>query len=576
MENNSKKNSFLSALFFAKEVSGISSGREKNHFLNRFNKFTDGIMKSLAYTSARAIGFFFLSFGILSLIMNLAKYYFADNPVVELTTLIICAAFVLVGVPLIFVDKPLSIMLQDFIITDYIFFEFFSIKRMRRDEKIKTIPNLVAIIVGLILAILAFLFGVEFVLLVLGLLIFATVSFVSAEFPFLFTLLILPYTSLFPNPDLSLLGLLILTLISFFRKVILGKRVYVFGISDVLIFLFAFCIFMFGVIGGGDILNDKNLIYFVFSLAYIPTANMIVNRRLADCAVEAVLASATPVALYSLIVHILRLSGVDSVSYNAIGSGEAVAALLLVATAFSLFHIPHKKGAQKVVAIIELILYLSSLLTSTLLPVLIILPIFFIAFAIIFRTRTSKVWALFLFLVPGCIFLLPNSVLSSISGIFQMNLTLPEMRQQLISLVEIFFENIFLGYDYSHDASIIFINTPIAIGLRFGIFAVVIIALILLLRLRQFSLYDSYLRSSSSLLRLSNMTFLAMMSLLMLGWFNDVSADLSIYALFSLVFGMSTASLRISKNEYEDRQRYFGDNSRVDSSDADITLKNWY
>ena len=120
MENNQKKHSFLSALFFAKEISGISSGREKNHFLNRFNKFSDGIMKSLAYTSARTIGFFFLSFGILSLLMNLLKYYFAENPIVELTTLIICAAFVLVGVPLIFVEKPLCIMLQDFVITDYI------------------------------------------------------------------------------------------------------------------------------------------------------------------------------------------------------------------------------------------------------------------------------------------------------------------------------------------------------------------------------------------------------------------------------------------------------------------------
>ena len=576
MENNQKKHSFLSALFFAKEISGISSGREKNHFLNRFNKFSDGIMKSLAYTSARTIGFFFLSFGILSLLMNLLKYYFAENPIVELTTLIICAAFVLVGLPLIFVEKPLCIMLQDFVITDYIFFEFFSIKRMRRDEKIKTIPTLVAIIVGLLLAILAFLLGVEPVLLVFGLLIFAIVSFVSPEFPFLFIVLILPYTSLFPNPDFILSGLLILTLISFFRKVRLGKRVYVFGISDVLIFLFALIIFIFGIVGKGEIAANKNLIYFVFSLAYIPTSNRIVNRRLADCAVEAVLASATPVAAYSLIVHILRLMGVSTVSYDAIGSGVAVASLLLVATAFALFYIPHKKGAKKAVTITELILYLLSLLTSSIVPVLIVLPIFFVAFAIVFRLRSSKIWVILLFLLPGVVFLLPADMLYSISSFFSMELTLPEMRQQLVYSIEIFFKNAFLGVDYTADSTLMFVNTPIVIGLRFGIFAVVIIALILLLRLRQFSLYDGYLRSSSSLLRLSNMTFLAMMALLMLGWFADVSMDMSVYALFFLVFGMSTASLRISKNEYEDRQRYFGDNRRVDSSDADITLKKWY
>lgn len=573
MENNQKKPRFLSALFFAKEISGISSGREKKHFLSRFNKLIDSIMKSLAYTSSRAIGFFFLSFGLLSLIMNLSKYYFADNSTVKLTTLIICASFVVVGVPLVFIEKPLCIMLQDFVITDYIFFEFFSIKRMRRDEKIKTIPNLVAIIIGLILAILALLFSVESVLLIFGLVIFATVSFVSPEFPFLFTVLILPYVSVFPTPDFILAVLLAFTLFSFFRKVRLGKRVYVFGISDVLIFVFALVVFVFGIVGKGEATVRENLAYFIFSLAYIPTANMIVNRRLGDCAVDAVLASATPVAIYSLIVHIMRLMGVADASYDLIGSGESVAALLLVASAFALFCIPHMKGAKRVVTIVELIFYMASLLTSNLVPVLIILPVFFVTFAIVFKLGSSKVWALFLFLLPGAVFLLPPSVLASISSFFSMNVTLPEMRGQLIYSIELFIKNAFLGVDYSSDTALLFTNTPIGIGLRFGVFALAIITLILFLRLRQLTLYDGYLRSSSSLLRLSSMTFLAMMSLLMLGWFTDVSKDMSIYALFFLIFGMSTASLRISKNEYEDRLRYFGDNRSVDSSDADITLK---
>ena len=573
MENNQKKPRFMSALFFAKEISGISSGREKTHFLNKFNKLTDSIMKSLAYTSSRAIGFFFLSFGLLSLIMNLSKYYFAENPVVELTTLIICAIFVVVGIPLFFIEKPLCIMLQDFVITDYIFFEFFSIKRMRRDEKIETIPNLVAIILGLIFAIPAFLVSVEFVLLALGLVIFAIMAFVSPEFPFLFTVLILPYISIFPFSNYILTGLLVLTLISFFRKVKLGKRVYVFGISDVLIFVFALVIFIFGIVGKGDATIEENLVYFIFSLAYIPAANMIVNRRLGDCAVEAVLASAVPVAIYSLAVHILRLMGAVDASYHLIGSSASVASILFVASAFALFYIPHSKGLKRAVTVVELVVYLAALLTSGLVPVLIILPVFVVAFIVVFRLGLSKNWALLLFLLPGCVFLLPASVLNSISTFFSMNVTLAEMRGQLLYSAELFIKNAFVGVDYSTDSLLIFTNTPIGIGLRFGVFAIVIITLILFLRFRQLSLYDSYLRSSSSLLRLSNMSFLAMMSLLMIGWFTDVSADMSIYALFFLIFGMSTASLRISKNEYEDRLRYFGDNRSVESSDADITLK---
>ena len=49
------------------------------------------------------------------------------------------------------------------------------------------------------------------------------------------------------------------------------------------------------------------------------------------------------------------------------------------------------------------------------------------------------------------------------------------MRQQLVYSIEIFFKNAFLGVDYTADSTLMFVNTPIVIGLRFGIFAVVII-----------------------------------------------------------------------------------------------------
>ncbi len=573
MENNQKKRRFLSALFFAKEISGVSTGREKNHFLNRLNKLTDAIMKSLAYTSARAIGFAFLSFGLLSLIMNLSKYYFADNPTVELATLIMCAAFVVVGVPLVFIDKPLSIMLQDFIVTDYIFFEFFSIKRMRRDEKIKTIPNIVAIVIGLALATLAFFFSVEYVLISIAVLIFATISFVSPEFPFLFSVLILPYISALPFSDFYLAGLLVLTIVSFFRKVMLGKRVYIFGISDVLIFVFALVIFIFGIVGKGDMAVRENMIYFIFALAYIPAANMIVNRRLVECATDAVLASATPISIFAIVVHIAALANPASgVSYEVFASAEAITAYIFVAAAFALFYIPHLKGGKRALVVIQLMLFLIALLTSMLAPVLIILPPFVLSYVFISRSRSSRVWVLLLFLLPGVIFFLPAGALDAISSAFSMPVAFSEMSEQLLYSFRLFLENMFFGVDYTLDGALYFTNTPIGIGLRFGVLAIIIITIIIFLRLRQLSLYDSYLRSSS-LLSLSNMTFLAMVSLLMLGWFADVSANMSIYVLFFLVFGMSTASLRISKSEYEDRLRYFGDNRSVDSSDADITLK---
>lgn len=569
MQNKGKR-TVASALFFAKEISGLSTGFGKNHILTRIGNLIARISKSITYTGTRTVGCASLAFGLFSLIMHLAKYYFEDNPTVELSTLVISAAVAIIGAPLLFIDKPLCIALQDFALTDFIFFEFLSIKRTGRGERVRTLPPIVGIVLGAALAVVAFFLPIGYVLLGVGSVIFVAITLGSPEFAFLSTVLVLPYAQLVPYSDVILASILGLTIFSFLRKAHLGKRVYVFGISDAVIYLRIVLVLGFGVIGGG-IPASESWQYAVFALGYIPAANMIVNRRLADCAVNAVLVSAVPISVYAIVMYIISLAGGSFAPMAGfMTSSASLATYLLVAAALAFVYIGSRSGVSKVLVGGVLCLCLLGIFTTQAAPVLIVLPVALIAYAIIKWRGAPKELLIIPFAMPLAVFFLPMSYLYRISDVFGLNPTLPELRAGLVDSFSSFGENLFgVG---TTDAAELLTNTPLGIACRFGIAVVAVVALVLILRMRQLSVYEGYLETSSHQ-NLSSMTALALFCMLAMGYFYDVHSNPKMLLLFFTVFGMSTASLRISRREYEDRLGYFGDTSSFESSDADIALR---
>ena len=215
-----KENSFLFNLVtYGKEISGFASNTMRHPIISAIGKIAGGLVKRLLYTSTKVYGYFLESFGVVSLLLHLAKYYFQDNPDVRLSTLILSAVLALIGIPLIFIDKPLCIALQEFSFTDYLLFEFFSIKRMRGEDSVKTLHTPFGIILGLIPAIFAFFFPIEYVLLVMAAILVATVSIVSPEFLFILLVMAIPYVRFLPYGELTLASAVLLLLLSFFSIV---------------------------------------------------------------------------------------------------------------------------------------------------------------------------------------------------------------------------------------------------------------------------------------------------------------------------------------------------------------------
>jgi aconitase A len=75
---------------------------------------------------------------------------------------------------------------------------------------------------------------------------------ISPEFSFISSILVCPYATLIPNSSWLLSALAILTVLSFARKVTVGKRVYSIEIYDVLMLLLVTSVLLAGVILGGS------------------------------------------------------------------------------------------------------------------------------------------------------------------------------------------------------------------------------------------------------------------------------------------------------------------------------------
>ena len=106
-------------LFASKEVGGMGN---VNFLRGKFVRGINILGRCLSYSSTRSYGCFLLSFGIMSLLLGLGEYYFYSQSQVASTSLLISLAIALVAIPLLVFDKPMCIAVQDFPVTDRIFF----------------------------------------------------------------------------------------------------------------------------------------------------------------------------------------------------------------------------------------------------------------------------------------------------------------------------------------------------------------------------------------------------------------------------------------------------------------------
>ena len=210
--------------------------KTRRRSVRRTINLANALLDTFAYTSTRSYGLFLISFGLLSFIVHSIKNYTLGEQI-PLYVIIASVAILLLGIPLVCFDKQFAIALQDFSLTDAIFFEFFCLKRIHRidpnarradGKSVLLIKPYVALILGLLCASFTAVVPMWIIMLSIGSIVYLFLTFVSPEFSFFATILMMPYITYFDFSDFLLASLVGLTFISFVVKVALGKRVYCF------------------------------------------------------------------------------------------------------------------------------------------------------------------------------------------------------------------------------------------------------------------------------------------------------------------------------------------------------------
>lgn len=580
--------------FYAKKISGTMQALE----VSRPLRLARRISRALCYLPCRIFGAFFLSLGLVTLLSHFALYYFGHGADV-FVPLVIGVLQTLLSVILLISEKPLAIALQEGRLLEYLFFDFFCFKRVHRAQPATKASPFAAVLLGIVLAALGFFITPQLLAAVLFGLIFLLLSLASPEFPFFLTLLLLPLLPLLKHPTAALCLLVLVSALSFARKVYKGNRVLAIEQYDLLVLLFALFYLVSGIFHGGRASTLAAAEFAVLSLGYTLASNLITNPRLARRAVGALLFSSVPVSLLAIYQYVFGLAQnrwLDE-SFEGLISGRVtstfdnpniLAVYLLAVTVIAFGFLCEGDGASgKFLYGICFALSLTALVFTwcrgAWLALLITIPTYL---CLRFMHRPGILLSL-IFLIPLGLYLMPEALqqrLLSVMDLADSSIAyrLSIFRSSLSMLYDNLFFGIGLGADefyerfrpYAEEGVIAphSHNLLLQIGCEAGVFALLCFILLFFTRMRHLSVYGGRYIRRGSMRTVTVFGTVALFALLIFGMTDYIWFAPSMFYLFFFLFGMGSASLRIAKEEEDDRLNYYGDARRADSSVIDVNI----
>ena len=576
--------------FCVETVTGSANRVSITRLGKYINRFSDKITRLLSYTQSRTYGALLCVFGLLSLVIHFVKDYVGGYGELSISTIVIGSVISLLSIPFFVSDKPLSVALQNNTITDYVFFEFFCIRRMHKNGSERGMSPVVGIILGVILAALGAVVPLWTVTLGIGIAVYLFLTFLSPEFSFFSIFLIMPYLS-FDTNGIFLAVLVAITIISYVRKVVLGKRVYYFEQYDVGLFLMLFCILISGIFVKGIDSFVSSVVMILLGMGYILASSLVTNRRLADCLINAVIISAIPVSVIAIAEASMKLVQSGISSFDGVSATfdkpYTLAMFLLISLAFSTYFVDvRRRRAAKVLYAVTAVINFAALFFTLSFWAFGALIIGAIAFAVQ-KMRHGAGLMLFIlsFIAYGLLFV-PHKYIDMVATKQIVDtIGLSDSMQRWQDSIYMLKEHLFLGVGIGEDSFITEMsnyvvgfdyhnsgNFLLEIACEAGIISLFAFIMIYVIRLKHRRIYQPYVKNSH-VSKISSYTTAITVTLMVYGAFNYIWADMTMYYLFWCVFGLGSAALRVAKTEFDDRVAYFSDGSAEDSSSIDISIR---
>lgn len=566
--------------FVSKAISGRVSHERPSKLASKISAFLRGFVNLVSYTSTRTYGLFLGGFGLLSLILHFGIDYFMPEQQLSMPAMLTGAIFAILAIPLLSFDRPIAIAMQEFWLTDAVFFEFFCIQRMQKKTVGPVLHPVLGLFLGLCFAVLGAFVPIWYVAGGIGAAVYIYLTVISPEFAFFFTFLAMPYLPMVNGGDLILAILVALALLSFVRKIAEGKRIYYFEQYDFLLLIMLVIVFVNGVIigGAGSVLSSFVMLVLGFG-GYALTGSLVANRRLADCVIKANIISSIPISLIAITQFVVRLATSGITGYvgasATFDSPDMLGAFLLISASFMLYFVFVRRhtavkvtyGAYLVITVVAMACTLRAWIAVAVLFAL-------LAYLALKLGRVSWLWLGLLSFLPYILLFLPDATLLTIGEFAPLaRLGFGRYFTAWVSARSMLGGRVFVGVgtgnfaDAPHSA-----NFLLQIACEAGVLVLIVFLLIFVVRLRHRSIYSPYTDGSqvSLLARFSDVTIVA---LLVYGLFVPLWAAPTVYYLFWCVFGLGSAVLRISKHEFDDMIGYFSDGAGADSSAIDISLK---
>jgi hypothetical protein len=320
---------------------------------------------------------------------------------------------------------------------------------------------------------------------------------------------------------------------------------------------------------------------------YFLASNSVTNRRLADCAINAVALSSIPAAVISIVrFAVFAAKGEISVALNegissVFKSVESAAAFFLVAVVFSLIRLRQSHRLRKKLADSALlVLNLCALCLTAEAMALVALLLGGVAYYSVRTGRRMLPIIPLLLIAPYALLLIPEEFILSLPFTVY-----PEKVHTLFSSsLKAFLGNAFTGIGIGEGSFVAEMdkygvsgftdssNLFLELGLEAGAITLIAFILLLVIRLVHRYSYRRYVRHSQ-VSKLSPFISMAVFSLLIFGSFNYLFSDLTVTYLFWCVFGIGSGALRVAKSEYDDRILYFEDEKSFDSAVINLHLR---
>lgn len=569
--------------FFSRNLTGNITPAMLYFSRRGISKLLSALSEKITYVSTKSYGAMSLSFGIITIILSfLADYGSATG---EMTTIsfIIGVVLALLSIPLLLTDKPFVFILQDFKPTDKILFEFLCINRVPRDDTKKPISTLAMTILGVLLALLGFFMPAWLILVLFLAVVFVVLAFGSPEFAFLSTFFVLPYISVIPKGEIILPALVLLTAISFVRKLLAGKRVFFLEQYDVIILALTLSMLVTGIFIKGVESFVSSLVMLLMTCGYFLASNLITNRRLSDCMIGAVVISSVPsiFAAYITLISSLVNGEAEAVLSRGISaflpSPDVYAVYLLVAICFSFALVRQSRGGAKIINIAIMTLNMGALVLTSQPFAVVIMLLGVVAYSLKKLPRiVSAVKGWVMLAIPYVLVIILALAAPTSTGV-------GEMVTVWGASILAFLDNIFFGIGMGADSFISEMsrygvigardssNLLIEIALEAGIFALLLFIVLIIVRYRHRVTYYPYIRKSQ-ISSLSPAVNVATLCLISYGAVNYIWSDSSAYYIFWCVFGLGSAALRVARKEFDDRTLYFEDNINKESAVIDVKI----